>query len=272
MLYLDLGSEAAYIPGAGSDCYAVKPIRRLCELRCELERRFAADANRQLRNAIAGGGITAFEIAANVAQLARRHQSRVEVVIYTGGAEPLKRLPRPAAMAVMRELKSRGVICLDARVKRIEEHRLYLNDGASAAFDLFVNATGLQPAPMVRSFGLPVDAEGALIVDENLMSVGATGIFGGGDCIAFQGRALPRVGVYAIRQAPILYHNLLATLSGAPFRRFQPQEQYLLIMTLGGGRGLAFRGSLWWRGRAVFWLKDWIDRRFLREYWDSADR
>jgi hypothetical protein len=41
-------------------------------------------------------------------------------------------------------------------------------------------------------------------------------------------------------------------------------------MALGAGQGLAVRGSLWWRGRAAFWLKDRIDRKFMREFQDAA--
>jgi NADH dehydrogenase FAD-containing subunit len=91
-------------------------------------------------------------------------------------------------------------------------------------------------------------------------------VFGGGDCIALAGRRLARVGVYAVREAPVLFHNLLATLEGRPLRRFRPQRRYLLIMNLGDGTGLATWGGLWWYGRLAFWLKDRIDRAFLKEY------
>ena len=43
-------------------------------------------------------------------------------------------------------------------------------------------------------------------------------------------------------------------------------------MNLGSGTGLAARSGLWWHGRAAFRLKDWIDRRFLREYQESVMR
>ena len=84
--------------------------------------------------------------------------------------------------------------------------------------------------------------------------------------MSFEEGALPRVGVYAIRQAPILFENLLAAAGTGSVRTFTPQKKYLLILNLGGGIGLAVRGRRWWYGRLAFRLKDWIDRRFLREY------
>jgi hypothetical protein len=41
-------------------------------------------------------------------------------------------------------------------------------------------------------------------------------------------------------------------------------------MNLGDGTGPAVRSGLWWHGRAAFRLKDWIDRKFLREYQEAA--
>jgi NADH dehydrogenase FAD-containing subunit len=99
--------------------------------------------------------------------------------------------------------------------------------------------------------------------DRALRSVADTAIFGGGDCIAFDGHALPRIGVYAVREAPVLLHNLAAALDGTAPRSYRPQRRALLILNLGDGTGLATWGPLSWRGRAAFLLKDRIDRRWL---------
>jgi hypothetical protein len=63
----------------------------------------------------------------------------------------------------------------------------------------------------------------------------------------------------------VLLVNLLANLEGTPATEFRPQRLYLWIINLGDGTALAMRGGLWWRGRLAFRLKDWIDRRFLKE-------
>jgi NADH dehydrogenase FAD-containing subunit len=138
--------------------------------------------------------------------------------------------------------------------------------GHSHPYDLFLNATGLRPHPLARAASLPVAADGAMIVDAHLRSPADPVVHGGGDAVAFEGCRLPQAGVYAIRQAPVLCANLLASLEGQAPTRFVPQQRYLWIMNLGDGTGLAARGSLWWMGRSAFWLKHWIDLRFLRRY------
>lgn len=159
-----------------------------------------------------------------------------------------------------------------ARVARIDPDCVVLEGGDCVAFDFFVNAAGLRRNRRICEVGEPVDEQGAMIVDASLRSVGDPAIHGGGDCLAFLNRPLPRIGVYAIRQAPILCHNLLAGAEDRQAREFSPQSRYLWIMNLGDGTGLATRGSLWWHGRSAYWLKDWIDRRFLRGYQRRAIR
>src|SRR5690606_35980049 len=149
------------------------------------------------------------------------------------------------------------------RVARIDGSRAAMSDSRFLEFDVLINATGLRPPPLVAASGLAVDEEGALLVDETLRSVSRPDVFGGGDCIAIAGHPLPRIGVYAVRQAPVLHANLLATLAGDRLRPFRPQRRFLSIMNLGDGTALAWRSGLWWRGRGAMWLKDRIDRRFL---------
>src|SRR5262249_13072829 len=116
-------------------------------------------------------------------------------------------------------------------------------------YDVLVHAFGLEPSRLVRATGLPTDYAGALVVDEHLRSVADPRGFGGGDGIAFQGQPLPRAIAYAVRQAPILCHNVLATLDGRPLRAYRPQRRSLLILNLGDGTGLAVRGRRYWHGR-----------------------
>jgi NADH dehydrogenase FAD-containing subunit len=253
------------------DAVSVKPISNLWELRRELERRFRERTDRAVHVAIGGGGATGVELAANIASLAELRGGRVEITVYVRGNKPLRPLPDAARHSLLRHLAARGVnIRLNASIERLGEGKLFLADGSEAPYDLFLNATGLYPPEILRSISLPLSENGGLAIDKFLRSTGAPLVFGGGDCVALEGHALPKIGVFAIRQAPVIFHNLLATLSGGALQSFEPQKRFLAIMTLGTGRGLAIRGSLWWQGRAAFWLKDWIDRRFLSKYQNAA--
>jgi NADH dehydrogenase FAD-containing subunit len=273
VISLNLGSgvPADAISGLAQHATLVKPIRNLWNLRRTLEEQFASsDGKHSLRVVIVGGGPTGCELAANVRQLADDRRGAVDVTVLAEAERLLESIPRRAAERVVRVLERRGVkIQTHSAVERIESGEAILSDGRRVPFDLLVGAIGLRPSPLVRATGLPCDVEGALIVDEHLRSVASPLVLGGGDCVALRGRRLAKVGVYAVRQAPILCHNLLATLAGRPLARFRPQRRFLLILNLGDGRGLAIWGPFWWLGRTAFWLKDRIDRRFLASYQDG---
>jgi NADH dehydrogenase FAD-containing subunit len=275
-LSITLGSEPPAIPGADpSDehVFAVKPIRRLWELRRAIERRLAVKPTRAPRIAIAGGGATACELAANIAQLAKTRGGGADIAVLAAGGDILAQLPRGAARKVEAALTRRGIrFRRHARVERIGPGHAMTADGSSEPFDFFVNATGLRPAPLIRDLGLPVDESGAMLVDDRLRSPADPLIHGGGDCVAMKAHTLPRIGVYAIRQAPVLFANLLAALGAAEPERFTPQRNYLWVLNLGDGTGLALRGRLYWHGRLAFRLKDWIDRRFLDGYQRAVPR
>ena len=89
------------------------------------------------------------------------------------------------------------------------------------------------------------------------------------DCISFQPRPLDRIGVYAVREAPILFHNLLASLREKRLKAFKPQKKYLLIFNLGDDTGIIVRGSFVWKSKLAFKLKDYIDTGFMRKSQES---
>lgn len=270
VLSINLGSEVPVekIPQLSEYGIAVKPISNLCRLREELEDRMATTLpGRPVCVVVAGGGASACEVAGNVERLARTRRGSVSLTIVTDGQRAFSALPRLGAWQARRSLERRGVrVLLNSRVARVKAGHVMMADGRSIPFDILISAIGLRPPDLIRASGLPTNPEGALLVDECLRSVADPSVFGGGDCIAYRGRPLAKVGVYAVRESPVLCDNLLAALEGRPLRGYQPQRRFLLILNLGDGTGLATWGPLSWRSRWLFRLKDRIDRRFLARY------
>jgi NADH dehydrogenase FAD-containing subunit len=95
---------------------------------------------------------------------------------------------------------------------------------------------------------------------------------GGGDCISLQGHNLAKVGVYAVRENPILYHNLRVALEGGTMKSFIPQKAFLLIFNMGDGKGIYWKKNWVWDGRSAFLLKDYIDRSFMKKFQVSGER
>lgn len=277
-LSLNVGSEVPLerIPGAREHARSVKPIRGLWSLRRTLERRFvgvrgdaaAAEAMAdEPRAVVVGGGETGCEVAANLEALADRLGAPLSVVLLTDLPRLLSDRPVRAGRRAARLLRARGIrVLTDRRVVAVEEGGVRTDDGRALRADWVVCAHGLRAPRLVEAMGLPVGREGGLHVGATLQAAGVPGVFGAGDCIDFGPRPLRKLGVHAVRQAPVLLRNLEAALRGTPPRPYEPPDRCLTILNLGRGRGLALWGHLHWLGRGPMWLKDRIDRRFLDRY------
>jgi len=133
-------------------------------------------------------------------------------------------------------------------------------------------ATGVIPSRLFIESTLPTGGDGGLLVNNYLHCVEHPEIFGGGDCITVQGENLARAGVYAVRQNPVLLHNLSATLEDKPLQTFDPgSPEFLLILNMGDGTAVFKKGEWIFKGKPAFWIKDFIDRRFMRKFQLSGE-
>lgn len=250
----------------GERIIPVKPVENMVEIR---DRLLQMSPNSGRRVLVVGGGAAGCEVAANAANLMRERGIGDGVSVAEAGPSLLPDAPEKARREIQGYLESRGVeVLLNSTVAAYEADVAMLEDGREIEADLLVRATGLAARPVfLRSRGsLATGDDGGLWVDRYLRSISDRRLFGGGDSISFRGESLPRLGVFAIRQGPVLFHNLQATLLGGSLKPFEPQRRYLCVLNLGDGTGLAIYGPLVWRGRSAMALKHAIDRRFMNEY------
>lgn len=255
--------------GVDETMFPVKPIVSLLQARQAVLKRIRTETPQVL---VVGGGPAGLEITGNVWRLVKDQGGQAGITLLAGRTF-LPCVPDKVRRLAAGSLSARGIeVVQGSRVKRFEGGRAVLEDGRSHPFDLVFLALGVRPSPLFRDSGLPVGDDGGLLVNSRLQSVGHPEIFGGGDCISLKDETLAKVGVYAVRQNPILYHNLMAALEGEELTSFDPGGVYLLVFNLGNGRGIYWRGSRVWDGRLAFRLKDYIDRKFMRKFQVSGER
>jgi NADH dehydrogenase FAD-containing subunit len=138
-----------------------------------------------------------------------------------------------------------------------------LSDGRALPCDLLVLATGLRAPGVIADLGLPLSEDARLAVGPTLQSTGDPRVFAVGDCAVITGSPRPPAGVFGVRAAPILAHNLAALGTGAPLATYAPQSRWLSILDLGDGTGLALRGRFWSLGRGALMLKRRLDLGFV---------
>ena len=249
--------------------FPVKPILNLLKAR---EKIMKWPNGRDVRILVVGGGPAGVEVAGNIQRLTSEKKLKTEITI-AAGTQLLRKFPEKVRMIVEKSFQRRGIIIVEgAHVKNVTAGEAVLGNGESIQFDFAFLALGVKPPSLFHDSGIPTDNDGGMLVNQYLQSIAHPEIFGGGDCIGFQGQPLEKVGVYAVRENPVLYHNLMAHAEGNPLTSFDPGGRYLLIFNLGDGTGIFWRGELVWNGRLPFFLKDYIDNRFMKRFQVSGER
>ncbi len=253
------------IEGDRGNVYTVKPIEGLIRARQNLVRLAKTEEN--VKIAVIGGGAAGVEVAGNAwSLLSGYNRHNFEISIFSK-EKLLHRFPDKVRNAVVRRFLKRGIqIYEDHRVDRISQHHIALKEGRQHRADLIFLAVGVKPSPIFSASRLPTGPVGGLAVNTYLQCPSHPQIFGGGDCIYFTDHPLNKVGVYAVRQNPVIYHNLMASLTGRPLKQFSPGGAYLLIFNLGNGAGVFYKEGIMLNGHMAFRIKDWIDRRFMRRF------
>lgn len=268
----NIGSRAAGSdrPHVREHAQLVKPISRVVRLR-ERARRLAEQAARSRRPAVSivGAGAGGVEVALALERLGRKHGAGLCVTVWESGPAILSGYPEALTNRAEAVLAERGIeVRTGVQVEEVREQEVRPATGAGVPADLTVWLTGPTAPPLFRESGLPVDERGFLLVDNHLRSVADPSMFGAGDCVTLEDHPLtPKAGVYAVREAPILWANLKAAIEGnrSP-ERYEPQGRFLSILNTCDGKALLDYHGWVAYSRWAWWLKDWIDRRFVRRY------
>ena len=266
-------NTGSYVPSngnaaGGENIFTVKPIENLIKVRQMIRAEWRSKVPRLL---VVGGGAAALELTGNLWRLVHSIGTSASITVL-GGRHFLSTMPKKAQLYARKSLAARDIDIVEgANVSRLHTNCAVMENGGEFPFDLALLAWGIRPSRLFRESGLPTGDDGGILVNAYLQSVAYPEIFGGGDCISFEKQPLDKVGVYAVRQKPVLYANLLAALDDGNLETFQPQDKYLLIYNLGNDTGIFYRRNWVWSGRLIFSLKDYIDRKFMRKFQVSGE-
>lgn len=264
--WLSLNVGSTLLPPTDALCAQMLPMRPLADLYQRYETllsHWRSEAGDQpLRVVAVGGGAAGFESL--LAVLRRLRQERpdrvVQGLLMTSGSRVLPDYPARVQRVALRTLYDAGV---DVQVNTV------WHDSRDQGSDWILWATGAQSHAWqrdpARRGALAVSAEGYVLIDAQLRSVSHPNIFAVGDC-AHWTPALPKAGVYAVRMGPVLSYNLHAALNRSSLRNYQPQRRFLSLLATADGRAIASRGCWTWSGRWAWYLKNDIDRRFIRRF------
>jgi len=265
----DVGSTVAGLdtPGVRAHAIPTRPIGKFVAMVDGLIAR--ARERGRCRLVVVGAGAGGVELAFTFqARLAREGVRDASVTLLEAGPRVLPGYSTGTARRVEDNARRCGIaIHLGAKVASVSAQEVRLASGDVIACDAVAWVTGAASLDLFKGAGVATDPKGFLRVRRTLQLVGHDDVFAVGDCASLEGAPdLPKAGVYAVREGPVLVANLRARLMGHPLEAYYPQRDFLSLLNLGDGRAIGSKWGASFEGAWVFGLKDWIDRRFMRRF------
>ncbi|MDI6798284.1 MAG: FAD-dependent oxidoreductase [Desulfatibacillaceae bacterium] len=271
VLSFNIGSKVSYGPiGEGDPAiFPVKPIQNLIRLR---QKALDLIRTRDLPGfVVVGGGPAGLEIAGALHQLSKEAQKPVKITLLAAG-RLMERFPEKVRQKALKSFEQRGIRVEEgAALTAVKNGFAITGKGQEIEASCTVLAWGVKAQELFARSNLPTGPDGNLLVNKYLACKNHPEIFGGGDCIYFADRPLDKVGVYPVRQNQVLFENLLAAVEGQKPKPFDPGGPYLLIFNLGNKKAILVKNGKVFSGKWAFWLKSFIDRRFMKRFQVSGE-
>jgi NADH:ubiquinone reductase (H+-translocating) len=157
------------------------------------------------------------------------------------------------------ELRRRGVeVRTGTTVERVSETSVELSDGEVVPCRTVAWTAGVKAAPVVAKLGLPLDANGRIVVDRFCQVEGRSDVWAIGDAAAVPdparpGQATPPTCQHALRQGRTVAGNVAAAL-GAGRRRPFTYKTLGVFVDMGRYQAVAETVGIKWRGFPAWFL------------------
>lgn len=265
-LSLDTGAQvdASCLAATGANLLAIRPIESFVVDWTQQINLFKQVGKASL--AVVGGGAAGVELA-----LAARYRlnlelgaNNVQVILIAGsgllpghGPSIVKQVTHTLARRHIGVVRGYAAGCSSG---------LQLSDGTTIQVDCVIAATGVKPAAWLAESRLALAPDGFIAVQDGQQSVSHPEVFAAGDVASRIDAPHAKSGVYAVRAGPVLAGNLHRVLNGLAPLSYEPQKRSLYLLATGPKEAIMSWGGLSAGGGWAWSWKDWIDRRFMRQY------
>lgn len=267
-LSVDIGitSKLTELPGADAHLVPAKPLGAFAQAWSTLVQR-VQETQVPPRIAILGAGVGGVELALAMAYRLKAMDLPGKIVLIEAGEMILRETNAGVRRKLHAELARAKVdILTDTLVTGVTADGVLV--GAEERLipaNFVVSAAGAAPQAWLAETALDLD-QGYIAVDETLRSTNTPHVFAAGDCAHLVPSPRPKAGVFAVRQAPVLYDNLRADLSDRPLSKFSPQRSYLKLISTGRKSAITDKWGIGLSGEWVWRWKDRIDQRFMDQF------
>lgn len=280
LLSINIGSTPVMpeLENADVNQFAVKPIDCFLTHWKKLEQRILASST-PIKLSIIGAGAGGVELALSLQYRIKQAlapsmkvDQQLKVSLVTDDDQILSTFNTRLRRRFVRVLKSRNIdLYCNSRVRRFNKGLIVIENGDPIQSDAVIWVTSASAPDWLSTTGLKLDNSGFIAVNDRLQSCSHPQVFATGDIASVEQYPRPKSGVFAVRQGIPLAKNLARSLQNRPLKPFRPQKQYLSLISTGELYAVASRGPWSAEGAWLWQVKNWIDRRFIRQFSDLPE-
>ncbi len=221
------------------------------------------------RIAVLGAGVAGLELAFAMRHRLKAAGSAPQITVLCREGEVAPGVSDATRRTLVRTAEAQGIAIRPGPAAAAAEPGAFLlQDGSRVAAEFLVTVAGTRPQAWLAETGLRAGRGLSSAVGPTLQTADPA-IFAVGDCAHLSHAPRPKAGVFAVREAPVLFANLRALATGkGRLKRYQPQTDYLKLISLGDKRALADRTGMTAGGGWIWAWKDRIDRKFMAKFAD----
>jgi len=216
-----------------------------------------ATKQRKLTFVVVGAGLTGVELVTvlrnKVLKLCRKHRVSKKHLDITLVDEDkiLPQLEERVGVSVHNYLEKQGIhVIVEQRVTRVDDNRLYIEDGRSFATDTIIWCGGIIPTKAIFRSDLRKRVDGGIIVNDHLQSVSNPSVYALGDNVHFvhEKKKVNKTYLHAVDKARYVAINLVHDITGKGSKfEYKPQEDKFWLR-LGSWNGVYSDSNLFFDG------------------------
>ncbi len=270
VLSIDTGStpDIDSIPGAADYTVPVKPVHRFEEKWLGLLERIESEGTQTtVQIGVVGAGVGGLELLLALHHSFSQRSARIQLHWFVRGDQPLRAQPESVSKRVLGTCRDAGIeVHMNFDVAEVKPDSVVSVDGKQISLDEVLWVTAARAPAWPAKSGFQTDKAGFICVNQSLQSLSHPNVFAAGDIASLPAPGVAKAGVFAVRQAPVLFENLRRAVCGKPLRDYRPQKHFLTLISLGKQEAIATRNGFALHGAWAWRWKDWIDRQFMYKF------
>ena len=277
-LSLDIGStpQAINVPGASEYAIPAKPVPTFLDAWDTLIKNAISEPQESFSIVIVGGGAGGVELALNMQTYLKRILSvqgiqAIEIHLIHRGDKLLAGHNNWVSNKLTQVLLEQNIKThLAQDVTRVQPDQVQCESGLNINCNYVFWVTQATSPQWIKESSLSTNEQGFILVSDTLQSISHPQVFAAGDIATMTNYDRPKAGVFAVRQGKPLLDNWRNILTKKRLQEYIPQDKYLALIGTGDRQAIASRGNWGWRSSILWRLKDYIDRKFMKQFIDLS--